>query len=60
MHKSHDGTRLVNYAQWRSREDFEAIMTRDEVQPPIQQAADVAESYDPIFCDLVDSTPHAS
>ncbi|CAA9443464.1 MAG: hypothetical protein AVDCRST_MAG02-4 [uncultured Rubrobacteraceae bacterium] len=26
IHKSFDGTRVVNYAQWRSREDFEAVI----------------------------------
>jgi quinol monooxygenase YgiN len=25
IHKSLDGKRVVNYAQWRSREDFEAM-----------------------------------
>jgi len=25
IHRSLDGTRVVNYAQWRSKEDFEAM-----------------------------------
>jgi heme-degrading monooxygenase HmoA len=30
IHKSVDGTRVVNYAQWRSREDFEAMLRNSE------------------------------
>jgi quinol monooxygenase YgiN len=26
IHASFDGTRVVNYAQWRSREDFQAML----------------------------------
>jgi quinol monooxygenase YgiN len=26
IHKSLDGTRVANYAQWRSREDFQAML----------------------------------
>ncbi len=26
IHASLDGTRVVNYAQWRSREDFQAML----------------------------------
>jgi quinol monooxygenase YgiN len=31
VHKSFDGTRVVNYAQWRSREAFEAMLDDPEV-----------------------------
>lgn len=57
IHASHDGTRVVNYAQWESREHFEAMWEREEVQPHIRRSAELADSYDPIFCELVDSTP---
>ena len=30
IHKSLDGTRVANYAQWRSREDFEAMLANPE------------------------------
>jgi quinol monooxygenase YgiN len=60
IHASHDGTRVINYAQWQSREHFEAMREREAVQPHTQRAAEVAENYDPIFCDLVDSTPQPS
>ena len=30
IHKSLDGTRVINYVQWRSKEDFEAISNSPE------------------------------
>ncbi len=42
LHKSLDGTHVVNYAQWRSREDVEAMQTRPEVIPHIQAAQRLA------------------
>lgn len=53
IHKSHDGKRVVNYGYLRSIEDFEAMQQREEVKPHMQKAAELAESYDPILCDLV-------
>ena len=60
IHASRDSTRAINYAQWQSREHFEAVREREAVQPHIQRAAEVAESYDPVFCVLVDYTPQPS
>lgn len=60
IHASTDGTRVINYAQWKSREHFEAMLEREAVQTHIQGAAELADSYDPIVCDLVDSTPDPS
>jgi heme-degrading monooxygenase HmoA len=42
IHRSLDGTRVTNYAQWRSREDFEAMLKNPkavEHMGPIQQLA---------------------
>lgn len=55
IHTSHDGNRVVNYAQWRSREDYEAMLNNPEARPHMVEAAGLAESYDPILCDVVDS-----
>jgi len=33
IHKSFDGTRVVNYAQRRSKADFEAMVKKSEVAP---------------------------
>jgi quinol monooxygenase YgiN len=46
IHKSIDGTHVVNYAQWRSREDFEAMLLRPDVRPHMAQAEALAR-YEP-------------
>ena len=56
IHKSYDGTRVVNYAQWRSQADYDAIMHVDDALVHMKQAAGLAESYDPILCEVVEST----
>jgi heme-degrading monooxygenase HmoA len=52
IHKSYDGHRVVNYAQWRSREDFEAMLKSPEAAPHMAQAVELAEP-DPILCEVV-------
>ena len=48
VHKSLDGTKVVNYVQWESREDFEAMLENPgEAAPHMQEAADLAEKYEP-------------
>src|SRR5262245_17379920 len=54
IHRSFDGTRVVNYAQWRSRKDFETMTQNPESRPHIEAAAALAE-FDPILCEVVDS-----
>jgi quinol monooxygenase YgiN len=41
IHRSLDSTRVVNYAQWRSKEDFEAIFTNPQVLPHFRKALDL-------------------
>ena len=47
IHKSLDGTRVTNYAQWRSREDFEAINKNPEVVVHMRAALQIATSFEP-------------
>jgi quinol monooxygenase YgiN len=42
FHKSVDGTRVVNYAQWASKEAFEAMMRNPEAHPHMEAAARLA------------------
>jgi quinol monooxygenase YgiN len=42
IHKSLDGTRVVNYAQWRSREDFEAMFSNPRAKEHINAIKAVA------------------
>ena len=47
LHKSFDGTRVANYAQWRSREDFEAMLENPEAAVHMEKAAKIAEKFEP-------------
>ena len=51
IHKSHDGRRVVNYAQWRSRDDFDAMLKNREAVPHMKRAAELAQ-FDPILCEV--------
>jgi len=54
IHKSFDGGKVVNYAQWKSREDFEAMTRHPEAGPHMQAAAAIAK-FEPILCEVADS-----
>ena len=54
IHRSLDGTKVVNYAQWRSQADFAAMQENAEARPHMQAAAALA-SFEPIVCEVVDS-----
>ena len=54
IHKSYDGTKVINYAQWKSREDFEAMARNPEAVPHMKAAASLAR-FEPILCDVVES-----
>jgi quinol monooxygenase YgiN len=54
IHKSLDNTRVVNYAQWRSKDDFDAMRTNPEAIPHMKAAAALA-SFDPIACEVSES-----
>jgi heme-degrading monooxygenase HmoA len=38
IHRGLDGTRVVNYAQWRSVADFEAMLRHPEARPHFEAA----------------------
>ncbi len=54
IHRSLDGTRVINYAQWRSQADFDAMKSSPQAQRHMQAAAALA-SLEPIVCQVVDS-----
>jgi quinol monooxygenase YgiN len=53
IHRSLDGVRVTNYAQWRSREDFEAMLHNPAAAPHFKDAAALAISVDPHLYDVV-------
>jgi heme-degrading monooxygenase HmoA len=42
IHKSLDGTRVVNYAQWESEERFQAMLNDPAVHPHFAQVREIA------------------
>jgi quinol monooxygenase YgiN len=47
IHLSTDGTRVVNYAQWRSAEAFQAMLQDATARQHMAQCAELAVGYDP-------------
>ncbi len=51
LHRSTDGTRVVNYAQWRSVEDFERFVKKYREQ--METLRPLAERVDPHLYEVV-------
>jgi heme-degrading monooxygenase HmoA len=54
IHRSLDGAKVVNYAQWRSKEDFAALKSHPAAAAHMKAAAALA-SFDPILCEVAES-----
>lgn len=52
FHKSSDGTRIVNYAQWKNKEDFEAMLQNPEAKKHLEEALKLAQP-DPHLYEVV-------
>jgi len=51
LHRSTDGTRVINYAQWRSVEDFERFVKKYREQ--MEARRPLAERVDPHLYEVV-------
>jgi heme-degrading monooxygenase HmoA len=51
LHRSTDGTRVVNYAQWRSKEDFERFVQKYREQMKARRP--LAQRVDPHLYEVV-------
>jgi quinol monooxygenase YgiN len=47
IHRSLDGQRVVNYAQWRSKADFDAMLADPACREHMAKAAELAERVEP-------------
>ena len=54
IHRSLDGKKVVNYAQWKSVSAFEAIRKDPRAIPHMQAAAALAQ-FEPILCEVSDA-----
>ena len=48
LHLNGDRTSIVNYSQWRSREDLDAARDRPDVSARIKEAAQFVEKFAPV------------
>ena len=55
LHKSDDGKYVINYVQWRRREDFDTMMKNPEAKTHRDETAALSVSYNPIICEVVAS-----
>lgn len=55
LHVSTDKRHVANYARWRSMDDVKAMMTMPHAQSHMKIAADIADSFQPIYYTLRDS-----
>ena len=47
IHRSLSGKHVTNYAQWRSKQDFEAMQRNPECKEHMMAAARLAEKFEP-------------
>jgi quinol monooxygenase YgiN len=52
LHVSLDRKHVANYAQWRSQADVDAMMADPKAREHMTRAADIAESFTPIYYTL--------
>jgi quinol monooxygenase YgiN len=53
VHRSVAGDRIINYIQWRSREDVEAMQAHPEARKHMKACAKLAEDFDPQLYSVV-------
>ena len=49
IHKSVDGTRVTNYAQWESQAAFDAMLKNEAARAHMSQAAALAVKFEPVL-----------
>jgi quinol monooxygenase YgiN len=54
IHRSLDGKKVVNYAQWENMAAFEAMRKNPKAGPHMQAAATLAQ-FEPILCEVSES-----
>jgi quinol monooxygenase YgiN len=52
LHVSLDRKHVANYAQWRSKQDFEAMLQNPAAQGHMREAAKLAKSFEPVTYEL--------
>lgn len=53
LHVNDAQTRIANYSQWRSREDFQAMLRTPEMRARNRQLAALCKTFEPVLYDVV-------
>ncbi|MGW4826620.1 antibiotic biosynthesis monooxygenase family protein [Amycolatopsis japonica] len=53
IHLSHDGTQVISYAQWRSKEDFEAMGSFPDVRDNFRRVRELVSDVNLISSSVV-------
>lgn len=57
VHRSLDGTKVVNYAQWESQDAFAAMLQHPDARPYLTELSEIGTPA-PVLCEVV-SVHHA-
>ncbi len=53
MHVNDAKTRIANYSQWKTREDFQALLRSDEMQAYHHKFNALCKNFEPVLYDVV-------
>jgi len=53
MHVNDAQTRIANYTQWKTRDDFQAMLRSDEMQGYHQRFNALCKNFEPVMYDVV-------
>jgi len=56
MHVNDAQTRIANYTQWKSREDFQAMLRSDEMRDWNRRFAALCKTFEPVLYDVVSTS----
>ena len=53
FHRSLDGRHVANYAQWESKDAFDAMLRDEKAREHMGRCIEIAEGYEPILYEVV-------
>lgn len=55
IHVNDAQTRIANYSQWRSRDDFQAMLRSEEMRKRNRVINEMCKSFEPVMYDVVET-----
>lgn len=55
LHVNDAQTRIANYSQWRSRENFQAMLRSDEMRARNRAIHELCRGFEPVMYDVADT-----